>query len=74
MIANMKEPYTFCSDIQIPTEIDSSVLKWLQRWQIFVGTFKFRLKKQFSIEMISKITALYILSGDIQVSTEKKTV
>ena len=29
-------------------------------------------KKQFSIETISKITELYILCGDIQVSTEKK--
>ena len=37
-----------------------------------MGTFKFRLKKQFSIEMISKITALYILYGDIQVQTEQK--
>ena len=37
-----------------------------------MGTFKFRLKKQFSIEMISKMTELYILCGDIQVSTEKK--
>ena len=37
-----------------------------------MGTFKFRLKKQFSIEMISKTTALYILYEDIQVSTEKK--
>ena len=27
MISNMKEPYIFCWDIQIPTEIDSSVLK-----------------------------------------------
>ena len=76
MISNMKEIYIFCSDFQIPTEIDSSVLKWLQRWQnltFFVGTFKFQLKKQFSIEMISKITGLYILCGDIQVSTEKKS-
>ena len=75
MISDMKEPYIFCWDIQITTEIDSSVLKWLQRWQnltFFVGTFKFRLKKQLSIEMISKITALYILCGDIQVSTKKK--
>ena len=70
----MKEPYNFCWDIQIPTEKDSSVLKGLQRWQkvtFFVGTFKFRLKIQFSIEMISKITELYILCGVIQVSTEK---
>ena len=75
MISNMKEPYILCWDIEIPIEIDGSVLKWLQRWQnltFLVGTFKFRLKKQFSIEMISKITALYILCGDIQVSTEKK--
>ena len=27
MISNMKEHYIFCWDIQIPTEIDSSVLK-----------------------------------------------
>ena len=75
MISNMKEPYIFCWEIQIPTEKDSSVLKWLQRWQnftFFLGTFRFRLKKQFSIEMISKITELYILYIDIQVSNEKK--
>ena len=75
IISNMKQPYTFFLDIEIPTEIDSSVLKWLQRWQnltFFVGTSKFWLKKQLSIEMISKITELYILCLDIQVPTEKK--
>ena len=35
-------------------------------------TFKFRLEKQFSIEMISKSTELHILCGDIKVSTEKE--
>ena len=50
-------------------------MKWLQKKQnraSFVGTFKFQLKKQFSIKMISKITELYILCGDIYVSTDKK--
>ena len=50
MISNMKEPYIFCWDIEIPTEIDSSVLKWLQRWQnltFFVGTFKFQMKEAY---------------------------
>ena len=76
MITKMTEHYIVCGDIQLSTKKDSSVLKWLQRWQnitFFVGTFKFRLKKkQFSIEMISKITERYILCRDIQVSTEKK--
>ena len=48
MITKMTEHYIVCGDIQLPTEKDSSVLKWLQRWQnitFFVGTFKFRLKK-----------------------------
>ena len=47
MISNMKEPYIFCWDIQILIEIDSSVLKWLKKWQnltFFVGTFKSQLK------------------------------
>ena len=74
MISNTKEPYIFCWDIQIPTEIDSSVLKWLQRWQnvtFFVGTFKFNWKRQFSIEMISKMTDPNILCGDIQIQLKK---
>ena len=44
----MTEVYILCGDIQVPTEIDSSVLKWLQKWQNFtflVGTFKFQLEK-----------------------------
>ena len=164
----MKEPYTFCWDIQTPTEKESSlsklfqrwqkltsfvghlnnkkkrdslVLKWLQRWQNhasfvgtlkfqlknssvskwfqrsqnftslvgtfksklkntvyywndykddsplhsllahssfkwkkltpFIGTFKIQLEKQFSIQMISKMTEPYIVCGDIQIPTEK---
>ena len=75
MISNMKEPYIFCADIQIPTEIDSSVLKWLQRWQnltFFVGTFQFQLKNHFSVVMISIIKELYILCCYIQIPTEKQ--
>ena len=48
MITKMTEHYIVCWDIQLPTEKDSSVLKWLQRWQnisFFVGTLKFRLKE-----------------------------
>ena len=40
MISNMTEDYILCGDIQIPTEKDSSLSKWLQRWQkltSFVG-------------------------------------
>ena len=74
-ITKMTEHYIVCGDIQLPTEKNTSVLKWLQRWQnitFFLGTFKFRLKKQFSIEMTSKIAEIYILCRDIQVSAEKK--
>ena len=48
MITKMTEPYILCGDIQIPTEKDSSVIKWFQIWRnltSFVGTFKFQLKK-----------------------------
>ena len=64
IISKMTEPYILCGDIQIPidrtshlllghsnsTEKDSSVLKWLQRWQtltFFVGTFKFQMKESY---------------------------
>ena len=107
MISKITELYILWGEIQIPTEKDSLVLKWLQRWQnltFFEETFKFRLtkphifcwdiqiqlektvqypndfksdrnfhrfwghsnsnwKRQFSIEMISKITELCILCG-----------
>ena len=46
MISKITELYILWREIQIPTEKDSSVLKWLQRWQdltLFEGTFKFRL-------------------------------
>ena len=73
MISKITERYILWEQIQTPTEKDRLVLKWLQRWQnltFFVGTFKFRLKKkQFSIKMILKITELYILCRDIQIST-----
>ena len=48
MITKMTEVYILCLDIQIPTEIDSSVLKWCQKSQnfiSFVGTFRFQLTK-----------------------------
>ena len=48
MIPKMTVPYILCGDIQIPTEKDSSVLKWFQIWKnltSFVGRFKFQLKK-----------------------------
>ena len=72
MISNITELYILWGEIQTPTEKDRLVLKWLQRWQnltFFVRTFKFRLKKQFSMKMILKITELYIFCRDIQVST-----
>ena len=37
MISKMTEPYIICGDIQIPTEKDSSVLKWFQRSQNFTS-------------------------------------
>ena len=40
--------YILCGAIQNPTEKDSSLTKWLQRWQnitLFAGTFNFHLKK-----------------------------
>ena len=43
MITKMTELSILCGDIQIATEKDSSVLKWLQRWQkltSFVEAFK----------------------------------
>ena len=51
MITKMTEHYIVCRDIQHPTEKDSSVLKWLQRWQnitFFVGTFNFRFQRSQS--------------------------
>ena len=104
MITKMTERYILCGDIQIPTEKNSSVwkwlqrsqnftssigtfkfqqkksnlvLKWFQRWQnyaFFVETFKFQLKNQFSIEMILRIKELYILCWDIQIPTEKQII
>ena len=44
----MTEVSILCLDIQIPTEIDSSVLKWCKKSQNFISlveTFKFQLKK-----------------------------
>ena len=75
MISKMTDPNILCSYIQNPTGKDNSVSERFERSQnftSFVRTFKSQLKKQFSIEMISKITELYILFRDIQVSTEKK--
>ena len=40
--------YILCGAIQNPTEKDSSLTKWLQRWQnitLFAGIFNFHLKK-----------------------------
>ena len=48
MITKMTEPYIVCGDIKIPTEKDSSVLKWSQRLQnitSFEGIFRPQLKK-----------------------------
>ena len=76
MISNMKEPDIFCSDIQIPTEIDSSLLKWLQRWQnltFFVGTFKFR--KNSSVSKWFQRSQHFTSSvGTFKFQLKKKTV
>ena len=77
MISKITELHILREEIQTKTEKDRLVLKWLQRWQnltFFVGTFKFRLKKQFSVKMILKITKPYILCGDIQIPTEKDSL
>ena len=70
MISKMTEPYIVCGDFQIPTKKDSSVLKWSQRLQNFTsfeGRFRPQLKRQFSIEMITKMTETNILCGDISI-------
>ena len=62
MTSKISELHILCGSIQIKTEEDSLVLKWLQRWQnltFIVGTFKFQL------------TEPYILFWEIQISTEK---
>ena len=118
MISKITELYILWGEIQILTEKDSLVLKWLQRWQnltFFEGTFKFRLREshifcwdiqiqlektvqypndfksdrnlhrfwghsdsnwkgQFSIDMISKITELYISWVEIQIPIEKDSL
>ena len=64
MTSKISELYILCGSIQIQTEEDSLVLKWLQRWQnltFIVGTFKF------------KLTEPYILFWEIQISTENKS-
>ena len=61
MTSKISELYILCGSIQIQTEEDSLVLKWLQRWQnltFIVGTFKLQL------------TEPYILFWEIQISTE----
>ena len=48
MISKMTEPHIICGDTQIPTEKDSSVLKWFQRPQSFTsfeGRFSSQLRK-----------------------------
>ena len=52
MISKITELYILWEEIQTLTEKDRLVLKWLQRWQnltFFVGTIKFRLKKNSSV-------------------------
>ena len=74
LITKMTELYILCRDIQVSKEKSTLVLKWFQRWQnhaFFVETFKFQLKNQFSIEIISRIKELYVLCWDIQIPTEK---
>ena len=73
---NWKKLYIFCWDIQIPTGKNSSLSKWLQRWQnltSFGGHSNSNWKKkQLSIEMISKITDPKFLCRDIQNPTKKE--
>ena len=62
MISKITELYILWGEIQIPTEKDSLVLKWLQRWQnltFLEGTLKFRL------------TEPHIFCWDIQIQLEK---
>ena len=75
IITKMTEPYILCREIQIPTEKtvqyqndikDHSTLHPLWGHSSFNGK-----EKQFSIEMISKMTEPCILCGDIQIRTEK---
>ena len=45
MISKMTEPYIVCGDTQIPTEKDSSLLKWFQKSQNFTS-FERRFRPQ----------------------------
>ena len=65
-----QNPYIVCGDIQIPTEKESSVLKCSQRLQNFTsfeGRFRPKLKRQFSIKRITKMTETNILCRDISI-------
>ena len=58
---------------------NSSVSKWFQTWQKLTSDSVWRLsnsnwKMQFSIELISKITELYILCGSIRILNEKDSL
>ena len=75
----MTEPYFLGWDIQIPNANNSSVSKWFQRWHVkdyrallpLWGHSNPNWTRPISIEMIAKMTEPYILSGDIQLKTEK---
>ena len=58
----MKEPYILCGDIQI---LIDRIL------HLLLGHSNSNWKKQFSIQMISKMTEPYIFCWDIQIPTEK---
>ena len=71
----MAELCIFCWDIEIWSEKDSLVLEWFQRWQnptFFVGDISnSKWKRQFSIEIMSKMTERCIFCCNIQIQNEK---
>ena len=58
----MTDPYILCWDIQVSNE---------RRFHLSFGHLKSNWRKQFSIQMISKMTEPYIICGDTQIPTEK---
>ena len=60
----MTDPYILCWDIQVSNE---------RSLHISLGHLKSNWKKQFSLQMISKMTEPYIICGDKKFQL-KKTV
>ena len=74
MISKMTEPCILCGDIQIPTEKSlqhRNDFNYQRTLHPLWGHSNPNWKTQIIIEMITKMTAPYILCWDIQVSNER---